>query len=282
MSDDSTRIGEGEFPDRDPFGGAGEGSLPDKDESIVVPDGPMRTGPDTGPVLEGDDGETHPPGLKGARRGGRVWPRLAGITAVLLGLIGSALSLVAAFSSVAVGFGAGDNADRLVAPIEATVDRLEVRVDEVDDLVTPSGATAGSRAELEARVDGLVDLTMAASQAFTTVENHPVYGRLPVNIDELGESLAALVEGAMNIEVELDSADTSELTARNAQVMGDQINTMQGSFSTVQEHLDAAEGSLTSWIRLGSLAGFFASLWSLWAQTWLARRGWRGLRGLDP
>ncbi len=282
MSDDSPRTDEEGVPDRDPYDSAGDGSSDEKDESIVVPDGPMRTGPDIGPVLEGDDGETHPPGLKRAKLGGRVWPRLAGIMAVLLGLIGSALSLVAAFSSVAGGFGAGDNADRLVVPIETTVDRLEVRVDQVDDLVTPSGATAGSRAELEARVDGLVDLATAASQAFATIDNHPVYGRLPVNIDELGESLAALDEGAMTIEVELESAETSGLTARNAQVMGEQINIMQGSFSTVQDHVDAAEGSLTNWTRLGALAGFFASLWSLWAQTWLARRGWRGLRGLDP
>jgi hypothetical protein len=282
MSDDSPRTDDDEFPDRDPFGDAGEGSSDGKDESIVVPDGPMRTGPDTGPVLEGDDGETHPPGLKRAKRGGRIGPRLVGITAVLLGLIGSALSMVAAFASVAVGFGAGDGADRLVAPIEITVNRLEIRVDQVDDLVTPSGATAGSQAELEARVDGLVDLATAASQAFATIDDHPVYGRLPVNIDELGESLATLDEGAMTVEVEMESADTSGLAARNVQVMSEQLNTMQGSFSTVQAHVDAADGSLTSWIRLGSLTGFFASLWSLWAQTWLARRGWRGLRGLNP
>jgi hypothetical protein len=282
MSDGSPRTDEDEFPDRDPFDDAGEGSFPEKDESIVVPDGPIRTGPDVGPVLEGDDGETRPPGLTQVKRPGRGRRRVVGVLALLLGSIGSALSLVAAFSSVAVGFDAGDTADRLMAPIESTVDRLDVRVDQIDDLMVPFGATTEDRAELAARVDGMVDLTTAASQAFTTIEDHPVYGRLPVNIDELGESLAAFDEGATTIEAELDSAGPSGLTAQNAEVMAERVNSMQGSFSTVQDQVEAADSSLTSWTRLGSFSGFVVSFWSLWAQTWLVRRGWRGLRGLDP
>lgn len=278
MSDDPSREGDEEFPDRDPFDDGDDSSV-DREQPVTVPDGPIRTGPEQ--VLEGDDGETRRPGLRRVKRPGQAGRRLLGMLALLLGLIGSALSLVGAFSSVAVGFGASDNAERLVAPIEANVDRLEVRVDQTDDLLSPSGVTAGGRAELQARVDGLVDLATAASQAFATIEDHPVYGRLPVNTDGLGESLANMEEGAKTTEAELDSAGTSGLTAQNAQVMGDQLNTMQSSFSTIQDQTEVADGSLTNWTRLGSLAGFVVSLWSLWAQTWLARRGWRGLRALD-
>lgn len=282
MSDDTSRAGDDAFPDRDPFGDTGDDTSADRDESIAVPDGPMRTGPDIGPVLEDDDGETRPPGLTRVRRTGQGRRRLVGALALLLGTVGSVLSVVAALSSIVVGFGAGDNVDRLMAPIEANVDRLEVRVDQTDDLIAPSGAAAGSRAELEARVDGLVDLSTAASQAFATVDDHPLYGRLPVNIDELGESLAAFEQEATTIETELESAGTSGLTAQNARVMAEGLNTMQSSFSIVEDQIEAASGSQTSWTRLGSFAGFVLSLWSLWAQTWLARHGWRSVRGLDP
>lgn len=282
MSDDTSRAGDDEFPDRDPLGDTGDDTSADRDESIAVPDGPTRTGPDIGPVLEDDDGETRPPGLTRVRRTGQGRRRLVGALALLLGTIGSVLSVVAALSWIVVGFGAGDNVDRLMAPIEANVDRLEVRVDQTDDLIAPSGATAGGRAELEARVDGLVDLSTAASQAFATVDDHPVYGRLPVNIDELGESLAALEQEATTIETVLASAGTSGLTAQNARVMAEGLNTMQSSFSLVEDQIEAASASQTSWTRLGSLVGFVLSLWSLWAQTWLARHGWRGVRGLDP
>jgi hypothetical protein len=54
---------------------------------------------------------------------------------------------------------------------------------------------------------------------------------------------------------------------------------MQAQVTDTRVLIDEAESSLRSWIRLGSFIGFIASLWGLWAQVVLARRGWRGFRG---
>ena len=58
----------------------------------------------------------------------------------------------------------------------------------------------------------------------------------------------------------------------------DEIDGMQSSVLDAREDLDDAKSSLRSWLRIGGLLGFLVSLWGLWSQVALGRRGWRGLR----
>lgn len=277
MSDSTSTPGEPMDPGPSDLG-------PDRAVSrkVEFPDGPNRTTVEPASVLEDDDGEAKVPGLRKAKSSGGFGRRVAGLLALVFGLAGVLLSLGAVIVSIGLGISAGDTAARLTTPIELIIDRLEARVDETDDLITRSGEAAGGKAELGARVDGLVDLTMAGTQAFETIDRHPLYGRLPVDRSGLGNLLSDFAAQAETIDSELGSAGTAGLTAANAATMSDALDMMQADVTPSRSSLESTGTSLTNWTRLVSVAGVVLGLWSAWAQSWLARRGWRGMRGVEP
>ncbi|MDH5521326.1 MAG: hypothetical protein OEZ14_12430, partial [Acidimicrobiia bacterium] len=109
------------------------------------------------------------------------------------------------------------------------------------------------------------------------IDNHVLYRWLPIDKSELSSSLADFEQGAdesVGIALTADS-----LTSTQAGRIGERINTMQTSVSGTSDLVDSTVSSLKSWIRLSALGGFVLSLWLLWAQISLMKRGWRGVRG---
>lgn len=205
----------------------------------------------------------------GARR------RLGGLLALLLGIIGSLAMIVLAFLIVRLGFGASDTVDLALEPVRVSFDRLEDRIDQTDDLVDRNGIDAEVVDELQARVDGLVDVSTAAHQGFEAVEDHPVYSLLPAELSVLADDLELYETSAIEID---ELIGDGEPAASASAAVADRLDQMQGNVSDVRDRIDEAASSLRRWIRIGALGGFLAALWGLWAQIALTKRGWRGLR----
>ncbi|MEM7321629.1 MAG: hypothetical protein AAF531_00965 [Actinomycetota bacterium] len=226
----------------------------------------------------GDASEESVVGAESAGPGGRE--RVIGLIALLLGIIGSLITIVFAAVVIRFGFTASDTVDRAMEPIEVSFDRLEDRIDQTDDLVDRDGIVPDRIDELQARVDGLVDVSTAAHQGFEAVQDHPVYSLLPAEFSSLGERLGAFEESSLEIDRLLDDAENGDtITAAAATGVADQLDSMQGRVSEVREAITSAASSLRRWIRLGSFLGFLGALWGLWGQVSLAKRGWRGFRG---
>ncbi len=210
----------------------------------------------------------------------RARPRLVGLLALLLGVIGSVIMVFTAALVIRLGFTASDTVDRLMEPVEVSFDRMEARIDETDDLVDREGIVDDRVDELQARVDGLVDVSTGAHQVFETIEDHPVYGFLPAELSTLGEALADFETAANTIDDRLGTATNGDrIEGPAAAAVADQLDGMQSRVSEVRELISSAASSLRWWIRFGALLGFLGSLWGLWGQISLARRGWRGFRG---
>lgn len=228
-------------------------------------------------ILEGSDGgSTVPPTLVEQRRG-RIGGRLAGTLAAVLGLLGCLLSFALLAIAIRSGFLASDVADTTAEPLTAAVDRLETRIDQADDLIDRDGVSGPEFSELQARLDGLADTSASASQAFSAIDDHILYRWLPIDKSELSMSLADFKQGADESVGIATTADS--LSAVEAGRIGDRINGMQTSVSGTGDLIESTVDSLTNWIRVSALAGFLLALWSLWAQTSLMKRGWRGMRG---
>lgn len=228
-------------------------------------------------ILEGAEGDTAVPPTIVVRRGAGVGARLAGVLAAALGLLGCLLSFALLAISIRSGFSANGVAETTAEPLAAAVDRLETRIDQTDDLIDRDGVSGSEFSELQARLDGLADTATSASQAFSAIDDHVLYRWLPIDKTELSSSLADFREGAdesVGIALPADS-----LTPAQATRVGDRINAMQTSVSGTGELVESTVDSLTNWIRLSALGGFFLSLWLLWAQISLMKRGWRGIRG---
>ncbi len=231
-------------------------------------------------VLEGVDGDTVvPPALIKRKRGG-LGGRLAGVLAAVLGILGCLLSFALLAVSIRFGFAATDVAETTAEPLIAAVDRLETRIDQTDDLIDRDGVDGSEFSELQARIDGLSDTASSASQAFSAVDDHVLYRWLPVDKSELSASLAEFQQGADESVAVALSADS--LTATEASRIGDRIDAMQSRVSDAGDLIESTVNSLKNWIRLSALGGFLLSLWSLWAQVSLMKRGWRGMRGSQP
>jgi hypothetical protein len=199
--------------------------------------------------------------------------------ALLLGLVGILIVLVFALASIRFGFTASDTVDRAMEPIEFSFDRLETRIDETDDLVGPDGIDPDRIDELQARVDGMVDVSTAAHQGFESVEDHPVYGLLPAEISDLGAMLAEFEASANTIDSRLGSASNGQqLSDPAVQAVSDELDDMQSRVSGGRELFGDARSSLRRWIRLGAFLGLLGALWGLWGQISLTKRGFRGLR----
>jgi hypothetical protein len=206
--------------------------------------------------------------------------RLVGLIALLLGVIGSVLMVVVAAVVIRFGFGASDTVERVMTPVEVSFDRMEARIDQTDDLVDREAIAPDRVDELQARVDGLVDVATGARDLFESVEDHPVYGLLPAELSTLGDALADFESSATTIDSQLGSAENGDrISTAVSGAVADELDGLQSRVTGVRETISDAANSLRRWIRLGSLLGFLGSLWGLWGQVSLARRGWRGFRG---
>ncbi len=206
--------------------------------------------------------------------------RVAGLLALILGMVGVLVSLVFGFYALRLGISTSSTVDQAMEPIEVSFDRMETRIDETDDLVAQDGIDGDRIDELQARVDGLVDVANGAQQGFQAIEDHPVYSLLPADLSTLGSSLSDFVTSAEDIDERLGSAsDGDELPQAAATAISDELDDMQSWVSGARDAFDDAESSLRQWIRIGSFLGFLGSLWGLWGQVSLAKRGWRGFRG---
>lgn len=206
--------------------------------------------------------------------------RVAGLAALLLGVIGALVMIVFGFASIRFGFSASDTVDRTMEPIEVSFDRMETRIDETDDLIGREGIDPDRIDELRARTDGLVDVSTAAHQGFEAIEDHPIYSLLPAELSTLGSNLADFEASAMTIDSRLGSANNGDqLSDGVTRAVSDELDDMQSRVSGGRELFLDAASSLKRWIRIGSLLGLIGSLWGLWGQISLAKRGWRGFRG---
>lgn len=202
--------------------------------------------------------------------------RLVGLLALILGVIGALLALVAAFLFLRLLFGASDTATAALEPVASSFERLEERIDQTDDLVDREGIPADRMDELRARVDGMVDVSSAARQGFVAVDDHPLYRLLPAELPALGDALAGFQTSAETIDESL-GAGPSVRPAVAASV-AEELDEMQADVSDTRSRIADATTSLRRWLRLGAFLGLLLSLWGLWGQVVLARRGWRGTR----
>jgi hypothetical protein len=203
--------------------------------------------------------------------------RLMGLVALLLGVIGCLVALVCAFLALRLLVGAGDTVDDLLQPVEASFDRLDARIDQIDDLIDSGDSIAADQVgEFRARVDGLVDVTELSRRGFESVDRNPLYRLLPADIGGLDDALTDFRTSAETIEEAVGTGTT--IRSSSAAAVAGEVDAMQARVADTRSAFDDAADSLRTWLRLGGLAGFVVSLWSLWAQSTLARRGWRGLR----
>lgn len=232
-----------------------------------------------GPV-GGDLGESSPDGIGGPTPDRPS--RFVGLLALLLGVIGVLVMAIFAIASIRIGFAASDTVDRAMEPVESAIDRMEARIDESDDLVNRSGIDSSRVDELQARVDGLVDVSTGAHQGFEAVDDHPVYRWLPAALSTLGDELAGFESSAERIDSLLGSSSGGQTVAASAvSGIADELDDMQARVSGLRAMITDAESSLRRWIRLGSFLGLIGSLWGLWGQISLAKRGWKGFRGRE-
>ena len=202
--------------------------------------------------------------------------RLVGLLALVLGLAGALVALVSAFLFLRLLFTASDTADTAMEPVASSFERLEERIDQTDDLVDREGIPDDRMDELRARVDGLVDVSSAARQGFVAVDRHPLYRLLPAELAALGESLAVYKSSAEAIDESIGSRPSVRPAV--AASVADRLDTMQAGVSDTRSGIATATTSLRRWLRLAAFIGFLVSLWGLWGQVVLARRGWRGTR----
>ncbi len=241
------------------------------DEDVPFPDLDIDV---DGDLTATDPGDVTTTGT--AEDGGGFGRRLVGLLATVLGVVGCLVALYLAFTSLRILFGASDRADDAMAPVVESFDRLEARIDQADDLVDRQGVDGDAGQVLRARVDGLVDITGGAQRSFDAVDGHPLYTLLPADLSPLGNAIERFGTSAEVVDETMGGSTTVRAAA--AGTIADELDAMQSSVSSARERLDDAIGSLKSWLRIGGLLGFLVSMWGLWSQIALARRGWRGVR----
>ncbi len=219
----------------------------------------------------------------GRSYGGGFRRRLAGILALILGIVGMFLAVVVGFVVLRAGFGATGLVDDLIEPVDRSLDRLETRIDQTDDAVDRDGMETEAVSRLAARSESLLDMAASANDIFSAVENHAIYRYLPADLSDLSASLASFEASATTVDEAVNGLGSGEsLDGAGAGVLADELDSMQTRVGDTREAVDSAGRSLRRWIRLGSFGGFLASIWGLWSQFCLARRGLRGLRGQRP
>ncbi len=232
----------------------------------------------------GDLGDLTGPGAEGAAgtegvavtESGGPRRRLVGLLALVIGIVGALLAVVVAAVSIRAGFTASDTVEVAMQPVVVSFNRLDDRIDQTDDLVSASAIDPDRLGELAARVDGMVDVSTGAYQSFEAIDDHPLYQLLPAELSTYGEALAGFEESAVVIDDAMGESTTISPAATKR--ISDELDSMQGRVSEVRVLQADAATSLRRWVRFGALMGFLGSLWVLWAQISLARRGWRGFR----
>jgi hypothetical protein len=245
-------------------------------------DSTSDSGDSSGGILGDRDGDRERPPTSSttqpaSRQSGGPLRRLIGLLALLLGTVGVLASLVGAGFGLRVLFGAGGMAEAALAPVAEIVDRMESRIDQTDDALNSRGVTSDRMEELQARAQGLADLTDSAVNSFERVDEHPIYQYFPAALDDLGDDLADYQATAETLNRNVVNAQT--LSSTEAGVLSDEINDLQAAVTDTRVLVTETVDRLVGWIRLAGLAGFLIGLWSLWAQLVLVRRGWRGLAG---
>ncbi|MEM9133706.1 MAG: hypothetical protein AAF962_15220 [Actinomycetota bacterium] len=234
----------------------------------------------------GDDAELggwqpiEEPASKRSIAGSTLPKRGLGLLALVLGAIGVAASIVIGVLVVWAGIRASSTVERLTEPLLENVDRIDARIDQADDAVDRDGIAADRMPELVARAEGLTDVTTAAQELAENLEEHPVYGWLPADLDPLLDIVDDFAGRAATVQELVESnEDDRPLPASVATEVTEEINSLQDEVDQVGDTIEGAADSLRRWIRIGSVIGLLLSIWSGWAQYCLARRGLRGLRG---
>lgn len=260
--------------DIDDFSIANAGEEPTEETSDL--DGAIDETPDLGPTIVDESAPDRFRALDQSTFG----RRLAGLLALVLGVVGVGASIVVGALILWAGITASSTVDEMVAPLAETIERVETRIDQADDAVDRDGIDADRMPELRARAEGLADVGIALQGLAVAITEHPVYGRLPADLAGLGAATDDLAgrTGRIN-ELVSGTTDGRALPARTASEVTDELNTLQDDMTDLGDTLDDAAGSLKSWLRIGSLLGVVAAAWSGWAQVSLIRRGLRGLRG---
>lgn len=219
---------------------------------------------------------------EGSGTGSTARKRFVGFIGLILGALGILIALVSAVLVLRLLFVATSTVERLFEPLDAAIDRVESGVDLADDVADRDGVAPEAIGELEARADGLVDATVAANDIFDSIQNHPLYGLLPADLASLDAMLGKFETSAAAIDDSVASRTSVDagLGPVNGAVVSDGIDDLQARVAEVRELRDDGARSLRRWLRVGALVGFLLTLWGLWAQICLARRGMRGVRGL--
>ncbi len=239
--------------------------------------------PEAPSILEDDDLAVVPPTLSKRGTGGQLGGRFLGLIATLAGLIGCLLSLAVVVVLLRFGLAAGDSTDRLIEPIASSVSQLETRVDQADELVGRSGVPQTDIDLLSARADSLADLADGAQRSLSAIADHPVYRWLPLELEPLEGVLGGIERSSTSIaETAASGADSGRIPTADAAQVSEELNQLQAGFGEVRDAVETARDSISRWMRLAALAGVGVALWSLWAQSWLLRRGWRGVLGHAP
>ena len=192
--------------------------------------------------------------------------------ALVLGVIGSAIAVAAALVVLWLGATAADVVEDTVSTIVAAVDRLDSRLAE-----TSSGVQEADRAgELRVRAQRVGDVARHAVESLGAIDDHPLFGRLPVDTTPLSAILERLEDASRALNEDLAGAVRDEpVPARLKATITERLTAAQDQLATGNDKINDIQNQLRLWIRLSAFAGFLLCLWGLWAQVALARRGWR-------
>lgn len=198
--------------------------------------------------------------------------RVVGYLALLLGVLGSVIAVASAFAAIWLGATATDVVEDTVSSIVAAVDRLDARLAETASAVNE----ADGAGELRARAQGVGDLVTNARESVVALDDHPLFGRLPVDMASLAARLERVEESSGGLMEDLAGITGNEpVSAAVKAQMTDKLTTAQEQLAASNESIQDVGSQLRLWIRLAALAGFLVCLWGLWAQVALGRRGWK-------
>ena len=190
--------------------------------------------------------------------------RAGGVVALVLGVIGSLLSIAALVLSILFTVGANNAVDGVEERIIQPIDRLTEQIDE-----TSAAVSDAAEGEVEARLASLSDQAASAEDALDAITEHPLYANVPVDVGELEDRLGSVTERAGEFdgfEVEGLSDDDREEIAESLTELAEPLDDIEGPVERVAD-------SLRFWIRISGLGFVLLSLWALWAQIALARHG---------
>ena len=172
--------------------------------------------------------------------------KLIGALAITLGLLGAIASIIGITLAVRAGLQAQDRVEDITSAITEPLSSAQERAAEV--------AANQTAIDGELRSEVISDRIETARSEISQIDEHPVYGWLPIDKDRLTDSLD-----------DSSTVTESRLTTQSAGRLGETLG-------EAQESVDDFSSSLRFWIRLASIAGIAFGLWALLGQ--LALMGW--------